>query len=117
VKLNPLVWIGSSYDALRAFPEAVQSDFGYALYLAQIGELSEMAKPMKGVLREVIEVVATGIDGTFRIMYTVKLGNVVYVLHAFQKKSKRGIATPKAQIELIRRRLSVARMKHENRNY
>jgi phage-related protein len=116
MKPNPAVWMGSSYDDLCALPDAVQRQLGRALYLAQIGEISENTKQMRGVLRDVFEVVAADVGGTFRMMYTVKLGDFVYVLHAFQKKSKRGVATPKRDIDLIRHRLSEARMKHENRN-
>lgn len=116
MELKPVVWIGSSYDDLRALSEDVQDDFGYALYLSQIGEVSPKAKAMRGVLREVTEIVADDTGGTFRLMYTVKLGDLVYVLHAFQKKSKHGIATPKPELDLIERRLRVARTDHEARN-
>lgn len=116
MRSNPVVWIGSSYDALRAFPEDVQDEFGFALFRAQIGELSEKAKPMRGALRDVIEIVSRTAGGAFRLMYTVKLGGFVYVLHAFQKKSKHGIGTPKIELDLIERRLREARTKHENRD-
>lgn len=116
MRSNPVVWIGSSYDALLAFPEDVIDEFGYALYRAQIGELSEKAKPMRGALRDVVEIVSRDAGGTFRLIYTVKLGGFVYVLHAFQKKSKYGIETPKFELELIERRLREARMKHEKRD-
>ena len=114
---KPVVWIGTSYDDLREFPSDVQDDLGYALYLAQIGELAEKAKPMHGSLRDILEIVAIDADGTYRLMYTIKLGDAVYVLHAFQKKAKRGIATPKNEIELIERRLRIARIKHGNRDH
>jgi len=116
VEPKPVFWIGSSYDDLRALPEDVQDDFGYALYQSQIGEVSKKAKPMRGALREVTEIVADDAGGTFRLMYTVKLGDAVYVLHAFQKKSKHGIATPKSELDLIERRLRVARMDHEQQD-
>jgi phage-related protein len=116
VALKPVVWIGASYDDPLAFPEDVKDDFGYALYLGQTGELSDKAKPMRGVLRDIVEIVTSDPGGTYRLMYTVKLGKVIYVLHAFQKKSKRGSETPKAELELIERRLRIARIKHENRD-
>ena len=105
-----MVWIGASYDDLRAFPKDVQDDLGYALYLGQTGELSDKAKPMRGILRDVVEIVASDPGGTYRLMYTVKLGEVIYVLHAFQKKSKHGSETPKAELDLIERRLRIARI-------
>jgi len=90
---------------------------GYALYLAQIGERSAKAKSMSGSLRDVMEIVAVDADGTYRLMYTVELAGIVYVLHAFKKKSKHGIATPKSEIELIERRLRIARIKHGKRDH
>ena len=66
--------------------------------------------------RDVVEIVASDPGGTYRLVYTVKLGEVIYVLHAFQKKSKRGSETPKAELELIERCLRIARIKHENRD-
>jgi len=114
LEFRPVVWIGSAYADLCALPENVQDEFGYALYQSQLGELSKKAKPLQGILRDVVEIVTNDSDGTYRLMYTVKLDKIVYVLHAFQKKSKRGIATPKSDLELIERRLRIARMKHEN---
>lgn len=114
---KPVVWIGSSYEDLCALSEEAQDDLGYALYQSQIGEVSRKAKPMHGALRDVVEIVADEAAGTYRLMYTVKLGDMVYVLHAFQKKSRHGIATPKSELDLIERRLRIARMKYENRNH
>ena len=86
---------------------------GYALYLAQCGEKHPLAKPLKGFKRAgVIEVVENFDGDTYRAVYTVKLAGVVYVLHAFQKKSKKGIATPKQDIELIEARLKRAKEYH-----
>ena len=93
---------------LKTFPSAVQDEVGYALYLAQRGEKHTSAKPLKGVGPGVLEVVSDHRGNTFRAVYTVRLGDRVYVLHAFQKKSKRGIATPQAEVDLIRRRLKAA---------
>lgn len=96
-------------------PEEVQDDIGYALDLAQHGKQADYAKRMKDDLRDVIEIVAdneTG-DSTFRSAYTVELGDMVYVLHAFQKKSKKGIETPKRDLDLIQQRLKQAREHHE----
>jgi phage-related protein len=116
VNPKPVVWIGASYDNLCAFPKDAQDDFGYALYLAQIGGVAEKAKPMRGSLRDVVEIVAIDPDGTYRLMYTAKLSDAIYVLHAFQKKAKHGIATPRNELELIQRRLQIARIKHARRD-
>ncbi len=106
--LKPVVWLGDSLRALKAFPAAVQDEVGYALFLAQRGEKHVSAKPLKGLGSGVLEVVSDHRGATFRAIYTVRLADRVFVLHAFQKKSKRGIATPQADIELIRRRLKQA---------
>ncbi|MBR8124333.1 type II toxin-antitoxin system RelE/ParE family toxin [Burkholderia multivorans] len=106
---KPLYWLGSARKDLKAMPEAVQDTFGYALYLAQTGGKHDQAKPLRGFgSAGVLEVVESEDSGTYRAVYTVKLGGAVYVLHCFQKKSCRGIATPKPDIELVRARLRAA---------
>ena len=116
-ELKPLEWIGSSKEDLTAFPPDVRKAFGYALYLAQIGERAPAAKTLKGFGGAgVVELVKVHDGNAFRAVYTVKFKNVVYVLHAFQKKSKKGQATPKAEMDLIRQRLAVA-AKHYQKNY
>lgn len=96
-------------------PEEVQDDIGYALDLAQRGEQADYAVRMHDDLRDVIEIRAHNDrgDSTFRAAYTVELGDAVYVLHAFQKKSRSGIATPKGDLDLIRQRLKQAREHYE----
>lgn len=107
--LRPLVWVGSSKRDLVALPEAVRQVMGFALHQAQAGEEHPAAKPLSGFGgRGVLEVVARHDGDTFRAVYTVRLEQAVYVLHCFQKKAKRGIATPKTELELIRRRLREA---------
>jgi phage-related protein len=103
--VRPVVWIGDSLRALQAFPAGVQDEVGYALYLAQRGEKHVSAKPLKGLGPGVLEVVSDHRGDAFRAVYTVRLAGRVFVLHAFQKKSKHGIATPQSEIELIKRRL------------
>ena len=93
---------------LKTFPAAVQDEVGYALYLAQQGEKHVSAKPLKGVGPGVLEVVSDHRGDTYRAVYTVRLAGSVFVLHAFQKKSKRGSATPQMDVELIKRRLKRA---------
>jgi phage-related protein len=106
--LKPVVWLGDSLRALQSFPAAVQDEMGYALYLAQRGEKHISAKPMKGLGTGVLDVMSDHRGDTFRAVYTVRLSGRVFVLHAFQKKSKHGIATPQSDVELIKRRLKQA---------
>lgn len=102
----PLVWMGPSREDVRSFPREVRRDIGIALYAAQQGETDPAAKPLRGFGgSSVLEVISNYRGGTWRAVYTVKYRDTIYVLHAFQKKSKRGIATPALEIELIRRRL------------
>ena len=103
------VLAGSSKRNLLSLPGPVEDLFGYALYLAQDGRKHEQAKPLKGFgSAGVLEVVEDWDRSTYRAVYTVRFEGVVFVLHIFQKKSKRGAATPKADIDLIRERLKAA---------
>ena len=111
--VRPLVWLGSSRKDLRAFPRLARREMGMALYAAQQGETDPAAKPLKGFGgAQVLEIVAEDRGGTWRAAYTVRYAEAVYVLHAFQKKSKRGIATPKQDLDLIKRRLAEAERRH-----
>ena len=111
---KPVSWIGSSYKDFRAFPDGVQDVMGYALYQAQVGAKHGNAKPLKGFGGAgVLEVVADHMSDTFRAVYTVRFAAAVYVLHAFQKKSKTGTKTPAEDLELIRRRLKAAEADHQ----
>ncbi len=107
--LKPVIWIGTSRRNLSAMPEAVQGDFGYALYVAQQGGTHRKSKALKGFGGAgVVEIVSDHRGDTYRCIYTVRFAGSVYVLHAFQKKSKKGRETPKAEIELIKQRLREA---------
>lgn len=107
--MKPVEWIGSSYRDFVALPEAIQDTMGHALYLAQIGRVHISAKPLKGFGGAgVVELVEDDRHGTYRAVYTVKFESAIYVLHAFQKKSKKGMKTPREEIELVRRRLKIA---------
>jgi phage-related protein len=107
--LKPVIWVGSSLKDLRQFPEPVQDHMGYALYVAQLGGRHRDTKALSGFGGAgVVEVVKDYRGDTFRAVYTVRLAGSVYVLHAFQKKSKSGSETPRLDIELIRRRLREA---------
>jgi phage-related protein len=106
---KPLFWIGSSLDDLRRFPDEVKRVMGFALHFAQAGGRHPDAKPLKGFAGAgVLEVVEERAGDAFRGVYTVRFAGAVYVLHAFQKKSKRGIKTPKREVELVRERLKRA---------
>jgi phage-related protein len=106
---KPLRWMGSSLEDLREFPKKVRSGIGLALRKAQYGGKFPNVKPLKGFGGAGgLEVVEDYDGDTYRAVYTVKFAAYVYVLHAFQKKSKQGIATPKAAIDLIRKRLKAA---------
>jgi phage-related protein len=114
--LKPLHWIGSSLEDLRGFPRAVQRSIGVALRTAQFGRKHESAKPLKGFKGAgVLEVVEDHDANTYRAVYTVRFADSVYVLHVFQKKSKKGIQTPKHVVELIRARLRRAERDHRER--
>ena len=114
--LRPVRWIGSSRRDLKTFPKTIQRDIGQALYAAQLGEEYPSAKDLKGFGgRSVLEIVASDETATYRAVYTVRFWDAIYVLHAFQKKSKKGIATPKQEIELIRQRLAASERDHRER--
>ncbi len=108
-EIKSLDWVGSSRRDLEAFPETVQDKMVYALEVAQEGNKHPKAKPLKGKgLSGVMEIRIDYDKNTYRAVYATKIGDKIYVLHAFQKKSKRGIATPKKEINLIKRRLKRA---------
>ena len=110
---KPINWIGDTRRELRSMPTEVQDDVGYALYEAQIGLKSDKAKPLTGFGGAgVLEVVSVFDGNAFRAIYTVRFAMRIYVLHVFQKKSKRGIAKPRSEIDLIRKRLKTAEEAH-----
>ena len=106
---RPLAWIGSSKKDLMALPMSVRKFFGHALDFAQRGDQHVAAKVLKGFRGAgVLEVVEDDSGGTYRAVYTVKFEQAVFVLHCFQKKSKTGVAAPKADVAIIRDRLKIA---------
>lgn len=112
--IKPLRWIASAKADLSAMSTEVRRTVGYALFAAQQGETHDDAKVLRGFGDAgVLEVIARHDGDTFRAVYTVRFGDAVYVLHVFQKKSKRGIATPKKELELIRKRLKLAEQDHK----
>jgi phage-related protein len=113
LQIKPLEWVGRSKEELKEFPEAVIRFMGHALFEAQSGGKSDNAKPLREYSGAgVLEIVKDNDGDTYRAVYTVRLADVVYVLHCFQKKSKKGIETPKAVTDLIRRRLKAAEEMH-----
>ena len=107
--LKPVIWVGSSRKDLCEFPEPVQDHMGYALYVAQRGGKYRNAKVLTGFGGAgVVEVVKDHCGDTFRAVYTLRYAGAVYVLHAFQKKSKTGRETPRRDVELIKQRLREA---------
>ena len=115
--LKPLHWIASSLDDLRDLPEDVKDSFGYALQVAQQGNRHASAKPLKGFGGAgVLEIVESHEGNAYRAVYTVKFAQAIYVLHVFQKKSKKGIATPASDLDLIRKRLKVAADDYDEQN-
>lgn len=110
--IKPAVFVGSSQKDLRAFPSAVRSEIGQSLFEAQLGEHPGNAKPLKGV-GGVLEI-RDNFDGdAYRAVYTIRFEGVLYVLHAFQKKSTSGITTPQRHMDLIRQRLRDAKAIHK----
>jgi phage-related protein len=114
--LKAVRWVGASLRDLRSFPRPVRTDIGHALFTAQEGKTDPAAKPLKGFGgASVLEIVASHRGSTWRAVYTVRFHDAVYVLHAFQKKSTKGIATPPREIELIRQRLAEAERNYKER--
>jgi phage-related protein len=113
---KPLEWVGSSKEDLTAFPSAVRKGLGFGLFLAQLGDKAPSAKPLKGFGGAgVVELLAAHDGNAYRAVYTVKFADAVFVLHAYQKKSKRGSKTPPADSRLIRQRLAAALQCYEER--
>ena len=111
-RIRPAVFVGSSRRDLQAFPTVARREIGQALFEAQLGEHPAGAKPLKGFGSGVLEI-RKSVDGdAYRAVYTVRFEGVLYVLHAFQKKSTKGIATPKLHLDLIKQRLRQAEIIH-----
>ena len=111
----PVHWIGSAKKDLLSFPDAVIGNLGYALGVAQLGGKHPAAKPWKGEGPGVFEIVEDFDGDTFRLLYTVRFADAVYVLHAFQKKSPKGIATAARDIAIVKQRLKAARDDYDAR--
>lgn len=114
--MKPVYWVGSSRRDLKTFPAAIRRHVGQALFAAQCGEGFPSVKALKGFGgRSVLEIVAIDESGTYRAVYTIRFHDAIYVLHAFQKKSKTGISTPRKDLELIRQRLAAAELAYKGK--
>jgi phage-related protein len=112
--LRPLVWLGDSKKKLRDFPDGAQKLLGDELQLIQFGGMPKDAKPFKGVASGVLEIALRYASDAYRVVLAVQIGKRIYVLHAFQKKSKKGIETPKRDVDLIKKRYTEAQeLAHE----
>ena len=107
--MRDVKWVGNSLEQVQSFPKPARRIVGQALNAAQSGLKHIAAKPLRGVGSGVLEIAARYDTNTYRAVYTVKVGENIYVLHAFQKKSTRGIRTSKKEIDLIKQRLKMAR--------
>lgn len=112
---KPLDWVGSSKKDFLAFPELVKDGMGNALGIAQLGGKHPSVKPWKGQGPGVLEVIEDHDGDTYRAVYTVQFRKVIYVLHAFQKKSPKGIKTAQPDIDLVERRMKAAKADYEAR--
>lgn len=106
--LRDVVWMGDSRKRLKEFPNETQRSMGGALMLAQFGGTADNVKPFKGVGSGVFEIVESHQKNAYRMIYAVQIGEKIYVLHAFQKKSKTGIKTPKSDVDLVKERYKQA---------
>jgi phage-related protein len=111
-KIKPAVFVGSSRRDVGTFPAFARREIGQALFEAQLGEHPAGAKPLKGFGSGVLEIRKSANGDAYRAVYTVRFEGVLYVLHAFQKKSTKGIATPKPHLDLIKQRLRQAEVIH-----
>src|SRR5206468_2160023 len=109
VKMWAVVWLGNTKSNIRAFPEGAQKLIGDELQLIQFGGMPRDAKPFKGIGSGVFEIAIRHDTDAYRTVLAVQFGEKIYVLHAFQKRSRRGIATPKQDVDLIRQRYQEAK--------
>jgi phage-related protein len=112
--LRPVVWLGNSKKNLRDFPDGAQKLLGDELQLIQFGGMPKDAKPFKGIGSGVLELALRYASDAYRVVLAVQIGKRIYVLHSFQKKSKKGIETPKRDVDLIKKRyIEAQELAHE----
>lgn len=109
IELRPISWLRGALKDFEGFPAEVQSDAARALSFAARGGKADTAKPFKGVGSGVFEIALRHKGNAYRVIYDVQIGEALWVIHAFQKKSKSGIKTPQLEIDLIRKRLQLLR--------
>lgn len=109
LNVRPVIWLGNSKKNLKEFPKTVRNDMGAALFAAQCGTMAKHVKPLRGIGTGVFEIVDRYNKEAYRLVYGVKIGENIYVLHAFQKKSTKGIATPQPDMDMIKARYKEAR--------
>jgi phage-related protein len=114
--MRKVLWIGSSRHDLRAFSQEVRDEIGFSLFHAEMDRPHPAIKPLKGLGGGVLEIVPDDPGGTYRVVYAVRFENFLYVLHAFQKKSKTGRKTPAPDMDLIRKRLALAEQDFRERS-
>lgn len=107
--MKKLIWIGSSKKDVLKLPKAVIQEFGYALHLAQAGDFYFKIKPFKGFGNGIFEVATEHESNAYRLIYSLQIKDYVYALHAFHKKSKQGIKTPKEEVNIIKKRINILR--------
>lgn len=107
--MREIRWLGSSRDDLIAMPEPVRGEFGHGLYVAQMGEHPEGAKPLGSFGKGIFELIERHDGDTYRAVYTLRYADRLYVVHCFQKKSPRGSEIPKRDKQVIEQRLKDAR--------
>ena len=112
--IRPLIWLGNSKENLRDFPDGAQKLLGDELQLIQFGGMPRDAKPFKGVGSGVVEIALRYASDAYRIVLALQIGRRIYVLHAFQKKSKKGIETPKRDVDLVKQRYAEAKERAKN---
>jgi phage-related protein len=103
--MRSVSWVRPALKEFATFPAAVREQISFALEIAAAGQMADVAKPMKGLEGGVYEIALPHRGDAFRAVYAVKLGDDIWVVHAFQKKSTQGIKTPQREIDLIRERL------------
>jgi phage-related protein len=112
--LRPVVWLGDSKKNLRDFPDGAQKLLGDELQLIQFGGMPKDAKPFKGVGSGVLKIALRYASDAYRVVLAVQISRRIYVLHAFQNKSKKGIETPKRDVDLVKKRYTEAQeLAHE----
>jgi phage-related protein len=103
--MRSISWVRAAEKEFLTFPQPVQDQIKFALQIAAVGQMADTAKPLKGIESGIYEIAQPHRGDAYRAVYAVKIGDDLWVVHAFQKKSTQGIKTPKHEIDVIRERL------------